>query len=527
MKNVNRKSNTAVHTRIIAVLAAATTVLAIGAGAAVIKISDMNREAREQAEAAQNMIQVRQMEYNEAENAPAVVNCNLETPAQEPENELMTEARKWFSEAELEFIAEADLPQMINQRKEVYGRYLNEEEMKLSHSEKVFLYKVRMQQEDEAAREQAAREQVTPEMKLDIVDMTMKIGEQVTLNATLNTADDATTYTWKMDDSNIATVNPNGKTAVITAKSAGTTVVTVYSGETKALCIVRVKAPATFTMDVTAKTVQEGDHFAANASSEIASAKSTDTNVADVKFNGTKLNVHTYKAGTAVINITGKNGKSAQIIVTVKAYELTLNNTAMTLEAGATAELSATKGTVYTWHIDNTDVIRIHNSGNTVRIEALGAGTATVTATSLSGTTAKCTVTVKAAKNELKISDEELTVQAGYMADLFIVSGNVALYNVSDEEIIHVEFAEDGKSIQILALAAGTAELKLYDTDGNAIICTVTVEGEAYATVMAEGFEQLCDGAEGIADNSEIVKNTNMTFDTNGQAGSSDMEGQQ
>src|SRR5438876_4703772 len=106
-------------------------------------------------------------------------------------------------------------------------------------------------------------------------------------------------------------------------------------------------------------------------------------------------------AGVATITATseGKSGTAAVTVTTVPVASLTVSPATANLQAGATAQLTATpkdasgnplSGRVVTWSSDTPGVATVSSSG---LLTATAAGSATITATS-EGTTASATVTV-------------------------------------------------------------------------------------------------------------------------------------
>lgn len=77
-------------------------------------------------------------------------------------------------------------------------------------------------------------------IELDKTSLSLVVGDEVTLNATVK-PDDATdkTVTWSSSDSSIATVDANGK---VTAMKEGTATITAKAGEAKATCIADISS---------------------------------------------------------------------------------------------------------------------------------------------------------------------------------------------------------------------------------------------------------------------------------------------
>lgn len=336
-----------------------------------------------------------------------------------------------------------------------------------------------------------------PEMVLDLVDTTLRTGEKVTLKAALIHGDSNPVYTWKTDDSGIAAITPNGDSAVITAKKPGTAIITVSNGNAKDTCIVRVKAAETFYLSTDKKTLEEGDHYTVTASSNIASVKTSNKNVATVSYEGTKAYVSAKNPGTATVTVTGKNGKSATVAITVEAYGLTLNKSTMSLKTGEVKDLYVTFGHTPTWYMDDSNVVRIHGSGKNIQIEAIGEGTTTLTAVASNGARAYCTVTVKADEKPLQLSVSEMTMKAGELKDIYVISGSASNWTVSNEDIAEIYVIGDGSMVQVQAKAEGTVVINAFTANNKCVTCYVTVEPAVQEKVLADNFgpigEMVCE----------------------------------
>lgn len=129
--------------------------------------------------------------------------------------------------------------------------------------------------------------------------------------------------TWSSSDTNIATVDANGK---VTAKKEGTATITVTTkdGSKTAKCIVTVKniAVTGVTLSKTTLSIVEGSTSTLTATIKPTDAtnkgvtwSSSDTNIATVDANG---KVTAKSVGTATITVTTKDGtKTAKCTVTV------------------------------------------------------------------------------------------------------------------------------------------------------------------------------------------------------------------
>ena len=167
-------------------------------------------------------------------------------------------------------------------------------------------------------------------VELDKTSLTLDVGKSDTLTATI-TPSNATdkSVTWESSDTNIATVDANGKVTAVAPGTATITVTTVDQSKT-ATCEVTVTAatvPVTgVTLNKTSTSLYVGDTETLTATVEPSDAtnknvtwSSDDTSVATVDASGL---VTALARGTAVITATAAdgNGANATCTVTVSRY---------------------------------------------------------------------------------------------------------------------------------------------------------------------------------------------------------------
>ena len=241
---------------------------------------------------------------------------------------------------------------------------------------------------------------------LDKATLNMLTGDSETLTATVSPENASVkTVSWTSSDPKVAYVSAG----TVRAISAGTATITAQAGDKTATCEVTVTDPvvevASVSLDKTTLNMSTGERVTLtatispdNATTKTVSWSSSNTAVATVN-NGI---VSATGAGTATITAEAE-GKTATCEVTVKdpvieVTSLTLSKTETELEVGQEdyilARISpndATDKTV-TWSTSNKAVATVADG----IIQAVSAGTATITATSANGLTAECKVTVVA-----------------------------------------------------------------------------------------------------------------------------------
>jgi uncharacterized protein YjdB len=245
-------------------------------------------------------------------------------------------------------------------------------------------------------------------------EITLSVGDSDTLEASI-TPEAVTaggSITWSSNKTAIATVD--AATGKVTAKAAGTAIITATTGNGKtATCTVTVKPQPSIKLNKTAATLYVKGKTVTLAptvvgDSQTVAWKSSNTAVATVDSKGV---VTAKKAGTATITATA-NGVSATCKVTVKAPTTKLNKTAATIYTKGVTKVTLAATVVgdsktVAWKSSNTKIATVSAKGV---VTAKKAGTATISATA-NGVTAKTKITVKAPT--LKLAKSSATISKG------------------------------------------------------------------------------------------------------------------
>ena len=172
---------------------------------------------------------------------------------------------------------------------------------------------------------------------LNKTSQTLEIGSEVTLVATVSPSNATNKkLTWSSSNSEVATVDQNGKVKAVKAGTASITVTTEDGGK-KATCAVTVnnKAVSTITLNKSSLSLKETQTAQltatispANATDQTLTWTSSNNSVAVVDKTG---KVTALKAGTATITAKSSNNKTATCSVTVSsAYTVKYGTTEMT-----------------------------------------------------------------------------------------------------------------------------------------------------------------------------------------------------
>lgn len=357
------------------------------------------------------------------------------------------EAKKWFTAAELAQIKDENLEVETARRKETMSQYLDANELaSLSADQKVALLKERQSSVD---LEEEAR------------------------NAILDNED----LYW-MSDSEI---NAFAKELV-------------KAGKSQWASLMKKRAAASeveVSLDATSFTITKGDsrmlEVYTSGGSGTPKWTSDKASVAEVRNDGT---VVAKKAGTATITVT-YGGRNATCKVTVTNEDvvetvISMPSTA-NLAVGGTLILapvvspdkmaetgvkwSVTSGKSYIEVVDSTTTEMV--------IKGVTEGkTAKVTATAKDGTTATCTITIKAEVIPVTINPSSVTLEPGKSTTL-LLSDDKAKAKWTIKGSAAAISASDVTSCTIDALAEGSATVTATLTDGQVITCTVTVKAAA------------------------------------------------
>lgn len=354
---------------------------------------------------------------------------------------------------------------------------------------------------------------VTPD-KLEL-----KVDDQQQLSADVAPADAANKkVTWTPKDSSIADVDSTG---MVTAKSAGTTMITAKTedGGFEASCEVTVTEKAPEEIAVTGITIDPAELFLKTGyveklKAEVLPADATNKNIewdsdnkeaAEVDSEG---NVTAKAPGTAVVTAkTEDGGFTAECTVTVEEKEpeevsvtgVTVTPDKLELEAGGQQQITADVAPVeaanknVTWTSADSNVAEVDNAG---MVTAKSAGNTTITVkTQDGGFEAVCEITVngkipeEVAVTGITLDPAKLSMKTGNVEKLKaeVLPADAANKNIkwtSENE----KTAEVDSEGNVTAKAPGTTVITAETEDGGfKAECTVTVEENAPEIVKVTG----------------------------------------
>ncbi|HEX6927566.1 MAG TPA: Ig-like domain-containing protein [Longimicrobiaceae bacterium] len=335
-------------------------------------------------------------------------------------------------------------------------------------------------------------------------DVTLTVGETEQLEATPR-ADDGTVLTdravaWSSKEPTIVEVNEDG---IVTAIAAGSATVTATSEGKTGSATITVNPKPVATVEVSpagvALLIGETRQFQARALASDGSVLTGRTVAwsssapSIVAISGTGL-ATARAAGTATIRATieGRVGTAAVAVSLAPVASVEVTPSSATLEIGKTQTLEATtraadgtilNGRTVVWTSDDESVATVTSAG---LIRGVGAGEATITATS-EGKTGSATVTVVPKPvATVTVSPDEATLTVGATqqltatlrgADGSTLSGRTVTWSSSDEAAATV----DGTG-QVTAVTAGKATITAR-SEGRSGTATITVTPKPVASV--------------------------------------------
>ncbi len=333
--------------------------------------------------------------------------------------------------------------------------------------------------------------QPVKEVRLNVNEITVRKGQVFWLNATcLPENADNKICTWKSDDEEVCTVEPDGK---VTAVGAGKTSITVTNEDSGkiAFCVVTVTQPITgIKLNSEYQQLWVGAKYAVipviepyDAENKKVTYLSSDPEVASVDENGI---VTALKGGSTVIEVTTDELKlTAACTIDVKEYvsNITLSETNKFMNIGATGTLIATVGSDtatnknIVWSSSDYGIVSVDGEGN---LFANSPGVAVITATAAdgSGVTASCTIQVVNPVRSITIEPDTVRLLVGDSARVR------AVIEPEDATIQDVTWVSSNEAVatvdesgEIFALGTGKCKVTAISRDGNEIkgVCWVYV----------------------------------------------------
>ena len=308
-------------------------------------------------------------------------------------------------------------------------------------------------------------------LALSVASVALTKGEKVAVAIVSGNS----SYTVSVADTAVAAATVSGTTVTVTGVGVGTTKITVKDADDKtAELSVTVNALSLAlektTVEVNADAAVEVAIRSGNGNYTLQVA---DNSKAIATIVGDKVRIEGKEAGTTKVTVKDSQNKTAEITVTVKPRGLSLERTALTINAGATAEVAIFSGNGgYTVQVADNSKVTASVVNNKVRIEAKAAGTTKVTVKDGQNKTAEITVTVNAFS--LTLERTTLTINAGTTAEVAITAGN-GNYTLQVADNSKVTASVVNNKVRIEGKAAGTTKVTVKDSQNKTAEISVTV----------------------------------------------------
>lgn len=342
---------------------------------------------------------------------------------------------------------------------------------------------------------------------LNVTSAILAVGEGIKINAAVVPADaENKEIFWSSFNPRVATVDSDGN---VKALAVGKTEISIKNKDNTVVGKVQIEVlvPATdITVTGAKDTAWVGERFTLKAQVSPSGAtykdvtfKSSDVKVATVDKNGVVTPVGTGECTVTVTSHCTRVSKTFKFTVKQKVTKISLSKTALALEAGESATLTASvlpsnaTNKAVTWESSNTKVASVSNGV----VKAVAIGTAVITVKSSDGVSAKCTVTVSKHADSVKFEKETYTLENGKTLTLKATvlpadtSFKTLTYTSSDKAVATVSAAG-----VVTAKGAGTATISAKTADGVTGICRVTVIQNPTKLVLSATSKTLTEGAK-------------------------------
>ena len=342
-------------------------------------------------------------------------------------------------------------------------------------------------------------------IELNVKQKKITKGATYTFKASINPSDASQEVTWRTGNSNVATVDSNGK---VTAKSVGNTWLyakTINGLEAK--CLVQVlPEPTHVEIQSDGKDFYMGKQYEfkayvypSNASQKV-SWKTGNSKIAIVDSNG---RVTTKSVGNTWLYAITPNGKETRFLLRVKEElpaDIKLNYTEKDITLGNSEVIKATvapnnASQKATWRTGNTKVATVDANG---KVTAKSVGNTWLYAKTKNGLEAKCMIRVRPKATDIKIDEtaKDITVGDSAIIKVRITPTNAiqkATWRTGNTKVATVD--ANGK---VTAKSVGNTWLYAKTDNGLETKCMIRVHPKSTEIKMDETAKDITVGDSAI-----------------------------
>ena len=220
-------------------------------------------------------------------------------------------------------------------------------------------------------------------------------------SATVQIISGSGNYSVVSSNPSVATATVSNGIVTVISVAGGTATITVtdtQNGQTATIEVTVAYLPLALSSNSLTLTIGEEGSVNITSGSGDYSVESSDDNVAFAEIDGNVVSILAFGGGSATITVTDtQSGHTATIEVTVDYLPLELSASSLTMIVGEESTVNITSGNGYfTVRSSDTSIATASLSGTSIKVTAVGAGTATITVTDRrSGQTATIEVTVE------------------------------------------------------------------------------------------------------------------------------------
>lgn len=304
-------------------------------------------------------------------------------------------------------------------------------------------------------------------------------------------------YTVSSSNVSVATATVSGATLTISGVAIGTAIITVFDaagksvntnvsiGSGAAAVPLYMTAPSTVTIPVGGSST-----YAVGGGTAPYTVSSSNTAVGTASIAGTTLTIAGGIAGTVQITVFDTAGKSVGTLATVSNGTVATTlyvaaPSAVTMAVGAAPSYGIGGGTApYIGNSSNSDVATASVTGARLTITGVAPGTAQVSVFDTTGTAMHISVTVGSGSAATLYMTAPSTINSNPgAASTYLIGGGTAPYIVSSSNPSVAMAGVSGSTLTITGLAAGTAQISVFDASGKSVSTSVTV-GSGAATAL-------------------------------------------